>query len=331
MTSGSAADHSRRPEPHTPSESAALVISRALAADTPRRLPARGPVLLALAALLVAAGASGYLIGRSGSESDGRRTIESGAIRLPLPAGWRRSEPSRGVETLASDAVVARPRGGGARLVAAELPRGGLGLLPRAAAKSLTDVSGGERMRLGRVDAARYRAVEAARPRRRVALYATPTSGGVALAACVAPPSAMSRFIRRCERVVATIAISDGKASRLAAGGEVGYLNRTLARLDARREAVSRRLREARSPRLAARLVRELARSHAAAARALGNLPAASEAHRAGTGARRALRGVEAAYRGLAKVLGRAGRRPGAALRTVRRRDAALRRAVARL
>ena len=310
------------------------MISRALAADASRgRLPARSPVLLALAALLAAAAVSGYLVGRAGgSASAAHRTMELDAIRLTLAEGWRRSEPTRGVETLASEVVVAEPIGGGdGRLVATELPRDGLGLLPRPAARSLTEVSGGERVRLGRIDAARYRAVEAARPRRRVTVYATPTSGGVALAACAAPPASMRRFMRRCDRAVATIAVSDARPSRLVAAGEVGYLNRTLTRLDARREAVRRELQAARSPQVTLRLVHEVARSHAAAASALGNLPAASEARRAGAGVMRALQGVDAAYRRLAEVLGGTGRRRQAAIRILLRRDAALRRAIARL
>ena len=333
MTSARSPSAIDRARPRTASESAALVISRALSADrTSMRADRRNTVALALSALLAVAGVTGYLAGNSGSAPAERRTAEADAVRLTLPGGWTRREPARGIETMAQEPLVAGPAGKGSRrLIAARLSREGLSLLPSPARKRLADVSGGEPVRLGRIRAARYRAVEATAPRRRVTLYAMPTSRGVALAACVAPPAAWRRFAPGCERAVAALSVPGARPSRLAAA-QVAPLNRALAGLDAERAAAGRQLGSARSPAQRARIVQALAAAHGVAAGALGDLPAGSEARRSGVAAARALRGVEAAYYGLAEALGANRRaRREAARRTLLRRDAALRRAIERL
>lgn len=321
--------------PRTPAESAALVISRALGADGGDEPPVRrpSPVAAVLAALLVVAAASGYIAGSSGSSPPEPRTVEAGAARLDLPPGWERREPGAGIETVAARPLVAAPPGGGAqRIVAAELRRRGLGLMPRAAAARIEGASAGEPVSLGDVRATRYSAIESGGSRRRLNLFATPTARGTALVACAGSRAGDAGFMRRCQAVAATLSLAGGrKASELAAG-DVATVDRALASLEARRASASRRLRRGGSRATRVSSVHSLAAAHARARSALTRLPKGSEARRAGAPVIRSLAGVERAYRGLARALrSRSRAREQAARREVRRRDAALRSAVERL
>lgn len=328
------------PEPQvarveTPAESAALVISRALGADgaAEPRAPRRPRATVALAALLVAAGASGYIAGGSGSSRAKPREVEVGAIRLGLPQGWEPVKPSKGIETVAARPLVAAPPGDGERrIVAAELPRRGLGLLPAAAAARLEAVSAGESVALGDLHATRYRAVEARARGRPVTLFAAPTTRAVALVACAGPDARGGSFSRRCEGVAAMLSLAGSRTAADLAPGDVAAVDRAITVLDARRAAAGRALRGSRSRAARVRVVRALARAHAGAASALRRLRDGSEAARAGEPVVRSLRGVVRAYRRLAGAsLGNSRRREQAARRGVRRRDALLRRAVERL
>ena len=238
-------------------------------------LPA--PLLLLAAVLGVAAIVAGLLAGRSGSGDDGGADLSSsasaGSVALSFPSGWQRSRDDPGVPglELSDPIVLTPPGGGGSRLVAGSTDAVGAPLLP---VPFIARVGGpperDDAVKLGDVQAYRYRDL---RPRGldgAVTVYTVPTTEGVVTLGCVAGASAAAGFAADCERVAASLELAGARAFPLGPSEDVAkLLDTTAGRLETARAAGTRKLRAADTPAAQARAASELARAYAAASRSL--------------------------------------------------------------
>jgi serine/threonine protein kinase len=360
------------PTPLAPTEHAPAPTERAAAspapvaplrarADTPATLraapapPARGadapprggrrslvPAALVVTAVAVVAVAAGLLIGHRDSPSPAAPpsapALASSAgndlLDLSFPESWRRSHRAPAIDGLDVARPVAVSAGaGGAGVVAGRTTATGPTLLPAAFVKQLPEPPAGERVRLGGLQALRYRGLRPSGSGPAVTVFAVPTTRGVATVACHAPAAAAAAFEADCERVAASLKLSGAEAYGL--GPQARYartVDRTLTALAAARARDRRALAGARTQGGQAKLAAALAGDHDRAARTLAGLavsPADARAHAALVAA------VRRAHDGYARMA-RAARRHdakgfGAGERAVRDGDAMLRRALAAL
>jgi hypothetical protein len=83
------------------------------------------------------------------------------------------------------------------------------------------------------LQAYRYENLEPAGSSRRVTVYASPTSEGVATVACLAPPADAEAFKRECEGIADTLQIASGKPFPVGPDPAYGkLLDTTFSRLD---------------------------------------------------------------------------------------------------
>jgi serine/threonine protein kinase len=307
--------------------------------DEPR---SRTPVALVVAATAVLAVAAGLLVGDRESSTPApsrpapRLASSAGndALALRFPEPWRQTNRPPAIEGLDLARPVALDAGtGGAGVVAGRTTATGPTLLPAAFVKRLADRPAGEPVRLGAVQALRYRGLRPGESGPALTVFAVPTSRGVATIACHAPAAAAAAFEADCERVAASLELSGAKAYAL--GPQAGYarrLDRALTALAAARSRDRRALAGAKTQGGQARLAGALAAAHDRAADALARLavtPADAGAHAALVAAVRRARG---GYARMARAARRHDARGFAAgERTVRDGDAMLRKALAAL
>jgi hypothetical protein len=190
-----------------------------------------------------------------------------------------------------------------------------------------------DRVKLGELEAYRYRNLSPSGLDRRLTLYVSPTTGGVATVACLAEPDALDSFSGDCERVATTLTLTNGKAYPL--GPDPSYaktIDRSIGKLNAQVRTGKSRLRGAETPGRQASVARSLAGAYGDTAEELGKVavsPATREAH---LGTIRALRRTSSAYRAMSGAAARGARgRYNAARKGVQRGERAVRLSLARL
>jgi hypothetical protein len=303
------------------------------ARDEPR---SRAVLALVAAVTILAVGAGVLLGGRGGASpaparSDPVLANSAGGdvLELSFPETWRRSTHPPAIEGLdlaRPVALDAPTRGAG--IVAGRTTAAGPTLLPAAFVKRLADRPAAERVRLGAVQALRYRSLRPGRSGPALTVFAIPTSRGAATVACHAPAAAATAFQADCERVAASLKLSGAKAYAL--GPQAGYArgaNRALTALARARARDRRALARARTQGGQSRRAGALATDHDRAADALARLavsPADAIAHAALVAAIRRARDGYARMARAARRHDAKGFRAGE--RAVRQGDAELRR-----
>jgi hypothetical protein len=230
----------------------------------------RVAAVAAAAALVLALAA--FLIGRSGGEASSGTTAV-GDLRLELPGGWARSATVPGIPGLQlSDTSAFSPeaKSPATTLVAGTSNGTGKTLLPASFERTLshpprTD----DPVRLGDVEAYRYRNLRPSGFADPVTLFVVPTPDRVATIACV-----NRRATAACENVAASLSLADDDA--LSLHGREAYadaVNPALSRLSSDRSKGRRALAQAKSKRGQAAAAGDVGAAYATAAKALGKAP----------------------------------------------------------
>ncbi len=247
-------------------------VTRASEAAPPARL---SPAALAVAAvLLVLAVVAGVLAGRSGSEASGptlSQSASAGSVLLSFPSAWTRLSTVPRIPGMTfSDPLALAPTGGkDGQLVAGSVNATGPTLLPAALLARLDPTpKANDPVRLGALQAYRYKALRPKGVNGTLTVFATPTTDGVATVACVTPPSAKSSFSTDCERVAGTLRLAGAKPYSLGpSDAYAATLRKTISRLDSASAPAARRLKSADTPSAQASAATDLAAAYRDASR----------------------------------------------------------------
>jgi serine/threonine protein kinase len=262
--------------------------------------PARGerrslvPAALVVAAVAGIAVAAGLLLGKpddstpppAPSAPSLSSSAANDAVALSFPATWSRADRAPAIDGLDLARPVAVTAGArGAGVVAGRTTATGPTLLPAAFVRQLPGRPAAERVRLGELQALRYRDLRPNGSATALTVFAVPTTRGVATVACHTPAAAAAAFRADCERVAASLKLSGAKPYGL--GPQEPYargVDRALTALAAARGRDRRALASARTQGGQAKLAGALARDHDRAGTALARLavsPADARAHAA--------------------------------------------------
>jgi serine/threonine protein kinase len=284
---------------------------------TPRRVLA----VAAIAAVIV-----GFLASRLGGAPEpapAEDFVSNGEVAVRPPGGWMRTGDIPELPGLVlKDAIGLTPRGTDAVAPVAfgRVDAEGPGLLPSRLASGVPGAEARrQRVRLGRLLAYRYADLEMPASKRRLTLYVTPTSTGVAAIACDSEQSAA--VAEGCDAAARSLKLVRGHAEPL--GPSAAYargLDRAMRALAAARRRAAARLRAARGPGRQATALTALEAAYRSAARRLKPPPVTAETAPA----------HEALARGLARTAGAFGRAASAARRGNARAYSKARAAVAR-
>jgi hypothetical protein len=306
-------------------------------AGAPRKV---APALMAVAAVVaLAAAIGGFVAGNSGSSSSdvpaNNSSASSGPITLTFPDTWQRSADAVKLPgySLRNTITIGPKSAGSGTLVAGTQAAGNPSLLPDGFVKA----SGGsppkpEPVKLGKLEAYRYKDLKPKGSQNAVTVYAAPTSAGVATVACSAPAAQAQAFATDCERVASTLTINGAKAYPL--GVPKAYttsLNGALTKLQSQRKAALAKLKSAKTPGSQASAARAAAGAYGAAVKALPKTvpPQVAKAQAAIAAA---LRAGQKGYLTLAGGAASGSKsRYGAGKRQVAKADAALKKALAQL
>lgn len=324
--------------PTAPARRPAAAGATAPAGEAPTR--ARSVPILAVAAVLaVGAAVAGFVIGGSGSESEGGElpnSASAGSLGLSFPSDWNRvtKEPKTPGMRFSQPIVLSARGVPGARLIAGEVDGAGPTLLPDGFLSRLRrEPSREDTVRLGRLQAYRYAGLAPKGATGRMTVYVGPTTEGVAAVACVAAPRTVAEFAPECERVATTLELSAGRP--LALGPREDYARAARAALERLDEAAgppAGRLRSARTAPAQASAAADLGDAYLDAARALSGAPVGPFERDANSRLAGSLRQVASAYgRAAAAARSGEGEAYAAAGRAVRRGAADLKRAQAGL
>ncbi|MEA2479772.1 MAG: hypothetical protein QOJ07_1694 [Thermoleophilaceae bacterium] len=238
-----------------------------------------------VAAAAIAAIAGGYLAGHSGGSKakapSGQSSATSGAITIAYPNNWERvgagpGGPAGGQALPGytfTNPIAAGPKGQpGNRVLAGIVDAGGASLLPPGFIKSLgAQPNRDDTVKLGDLEAYRYRNIDPGGFTPAVTIYAVPTDKGVATVACEADAAQAAQFMPDCERVASTLQLEGAKAFPLGLGKDyTNLLNGTLKKLGGERDAGKAALRSAKTPAQQAAAAGKVSAAYAAASRALG-------------------------------------------------------------
>jgi serine/threonine protein kinase len=230
-----AAAPARAPEPVAAADLGATVMPEALkreheaaeaAPTAPRERPSRA-FPIAVGGAVVAAIVAGVLIGGSGGSGGGDGSdsstpvtpAEGGTLQLKVPADYAAlaSAPALPGLELADGAAYAPGGKDGGRAVAfGQGTANDSTLLPSefrgAAGLESGEVPDRTAVKLGPdgLEAYRYEGLQLTGIDRRVTVYASPTSEGVATVACLAPPADAAAFKGDCEAIANTLQLSSG-------------------------------------------------------------------------------------------------------------------------
>jgi hypothetical protein len=276
--------------------------------DRLRELGARPwPVWAAVAAVAFAALLGYLLAGSPEKEPDTTGAVVGSGFVINPPDGWSPSDsaaqvPGLDLESPRGAAPIGTPPGGGG--LTAGIAADGSALYPSRVAARIDpeDTPQPDAVRLGRVEAWRFRGLETD-DGAGVTLFVAPTDDGALAIACVAPSGSGAGRLAECERTAGGLNVTELTAFRL--GPVAAYaseLNRTLRELDGRRRRGNAALRDARTPGGQARLARDLAGYHRAAADRLARAEGADAAGPAGDAVVSALRDIRTTYRQLANA-----------------------------
>jgi hypothetical protein len=279
--------------------------------------PGRSRRLSAFAAAafagIVAASAGALLAPSDGADRRSpaplTRSASNSTLELRFPADWRRLPKAPrlpGVEL--EEPLAVGPRGSEGKLAVGMVDAEGPSLLP-ASARLARPVPHPAAVRIGDLQALRYRDLSLKGLDRRVTLYAAPTNAGVATMACLGGREAGARFASECERVASTLGLLTGRGFPL--GPSDRYARAVKVAFDRVASAQKRhgsRLRSARTAASQARAARGLRKGYLTLARKLSRIeisPADAEANEA---VARATRRVGVAYGGLSQAARRGDR-----------------------
>jgi len=248
---------------------------------TPVRPADRGltPALIggiAAAALVLAI--VGFLVGKGGgggdSQPEGTSSAQSGAITITYPRSWQRSDDVPAIPGFEfTNPITVGPQSQPSnRLVTGLVDASGASLLPAAFVKSLgADPDRTDTVRLGDLQAYRYRNLDPGGFNPALTLYAVPTDKGVATIACTADQAQAAQFLPECERAASTLELEGAKPFDLGVGSAYATrLNTTLERLQSGRSRQLKALKSAKTPDQQARAAGNIARAYDVAARSLG-------------------------------------------------------------
>jgi hypothetical protein len=319
----------RHPDPRALIEEAQAIFGAAEPSVPTSRSHGAIAWLAAAALVALAAGTAGFAVAAALDEPQPSQ-VRAGVLDLTVGADWVPARtPSLRSALRLDPAVALAPRSGGEGTLVA-----GIGT-PAATVRFLShldaDHRSGELVRLGRVQARRYRAARGRGRTSPVQMYVTPVDGGIATIACVAkgPAGAMS-FMASCESIAGSLRIARGHLRPVRASRhDAATLARALRRLNAARSRYRARLVRARTPSQQATAAAELVPAHARAAHELRSLSLTSLAAPGGAAAVRALERATRAYRSASRAARRHDRtRYASARRAALAADHALRRAL---
>lgn len=285
----------------------------------------RRPLALgAVAVLLASSGVAGWLYGQRGDETAARAGDGSAGVRVDVPDGWSRVTSIPEVPGLELSGPVAARRGGAA-MVAGVVPAV---VFPERIGRQVDESAlEPETLRVGKAELFRWRGLRSSAGGDPMTLFATPTSEGLAVLAC------MGRGGRGCEGAAGSLGVPGAEAASLDELAFYGtQVAQVLERLDARRAGGVAALRDARARAGQARAARSLATANRRAARVLSALAVPAVAVDVHPELMAALRSAGGAYDRLAAAARRGDRRAyGQAARAVERRERGLGRVVAAL
>ena len=252
--------------------------TRALPATGARRERAR--VMAAGAVLLAVLAAAAFALGRSGGDGSPAplTTLAAGSdVALHAPATWRSVGSGRapripGLALAGGIALTSAHAGTG--VVAGRSAGSGPTLLPDALrARLVAALPRRETVRLGRLEALRYRDLRVRGFAQPLTLYAVPASTGVATVVCHAPAPPPAGSAATCDRVAATLELQRGSALPVMADPQVARaLGAVLAVLERDRAVSATRLRDARTRGTQSAAATGLATAYARAARSFERL-----------------------------------------------------------
>jgi serine/threonine protein kinase len=245
-------------------------------------LARRPRIAAALGVATAALATAGYLTGH-GSAASGTRsgpTVRGGDIAITVPSAWRAPAQLPAIPGMNLRRPVSREDAATGGLVVAGIAdgAGGARLLPQALLERIRAAPTGEPVRLGEGEALRYRNLAVAGMTQPLTLVVAPNSAGVAAVGCVSPGVAADRFLRTCERVAASLRVSNARALSLPPYQDYA---RALARVaeQLRTAAIQASgLASAASRAAQANLCRTLANAQSAAAKELTSAPAGPDA-----------------------------------------------------
>ena len=291
--------------------------------DRPRRrLPSVRVPALAAAAMVLAAGAAGFVAGRPADEGEEVSSLSAGGVEVAVPEGWRRAADAPALEGLDLERPVALEAPDGRTALVAGRLRGLEGSVHPAEVARRVDARPPRprAVALDRYQALRFSGLDA-RGSGRITLFVAPTGGGTLAAACL--PGAP----RACPAVAASLELAGAPASSLDHGQRfAGALDRVFRDLDKRRTAAGRRLRGAQLSPGQARAAEDVAGAHRTARRSLVRLDPPPAARAAQRRLAASLASVASGYRRLSRAAERQrGAAFSAARRSIRRSEAKLR------
>ena len=261
--------------------------------DTPTGVPTRpaekrgmsGAVIGGIAAAAVVLAIVGFLVGKGGgggdSQPEGTSSVQSGAITITYPSSWQRADDTPEIPGFEFTNPIAvgpadQPNN---RLVTGLVDASGASLLPAAFVKSLgADPDRSDTVRLGDLQAYRYRNLDPGGFNPALTIYAVPTDKGVATVACTAEQAQAAQFLPECERAASTLEIEGAKPFELGVGRDyTERVNTTLERLQNGRSRQVKALKSAKTPDQQARAAANIARAYDVAARSLSRAPASPQ------------------------------------------------------
>jgi hypothetical protein len=239
-------------------------------AAAPRRRGRRRALIAVQILAAVGAGVAALHVAQSGAHTAVvlSHSASNADVALGVPEKWRRSSSDLAVGPLGlRDAVVLRPGSiGGAMIMAGLSPATGATLLPAAVTQRLDRVPQAASVRLDHMTALRYADLRMAGLTREMTVFATPTSGGVLILACLSPTRDAAALRPVCDRVARSLRLTRARA--LAPGPSARYqaqLNRLVGALDLARTEERAKLAAAREPAEQGRRAERLAAAYAVA------------------------------------------------------------------
>ncbi len=262
-----------------PESQAVLPRRRAPTATLPMAGRRRGGPLRTLfpyAALVLVGAVGGTLAGIASRDSDpGTRTERSRAVELAVPASWSTEEKAPSVPGLRMrDAAYATD--GDHSIVAGMTRASGPLLLPAAFERRIEGPKPktGDRLKLGSLQAQRYRGLAVRGSGQPMTVYAAPTSAGVVTVACLAP-SGGAPTAGDCERAAATVRNMRGRPVPLAPSRRyAAAVDRVITGINPTRRSFRLRLSKAVNRWQQQDSTGALARAYADGARKLRRVPA---------------------------------------------------------
>jgi serine/threonine protein kinase len=227
-----------------------------------RRRVAAGSTVAVLAAVGAIAGAA--TSGGGEAPAPAFSTVEAGDVSFAVPAAFR-TQPGASAGVKLDDTAVAADADGDGSIAAGRSDAKGALLLPAdLLARLSAKPKAGETVRLGAVDALRYRGLSTG-DGARMTVYSAPTSRGVETIVCRQVADAV------CDRAAASLRLAAGASATgvLPDADYAASVSKAVRDLGRRSRSARATLRQARSPGTQASSATALARAYGMAARAL--------------------------------------------------------------